>query len=122
MAGAPWGGYSNIVSGSMSLDMASIFAKGEGGTVSTASSVGTVFHVDLCKSNYNPLETIGYDKYKDGAAVIYADMRWISKFRDEHEWLMVPCSTWSGIRLGKSRSEPLASGGELLHQECWWGI
>merc|ERR1711879_684931 len=69
--------YANIISLSMSNEVATKFAKGKGGTVETASKRGIVLHVQ-CLSMYmksNPW--------------IFADMRWISKFH-EREWLMCP--------------------------------
>jgi len=106
--GSGWASYNNVVSGSMALEVAKIFAKGEGGTVVNAKHFGTVFHFNLEKSN----ETY--------PAMLCADVRWLSKFADEREWLMIPLSTYGGVKLGQSRSEPLPSGGELIHQECWW--
>mmetsp|Transcript_53949 Transcript_53949/g.94619 ORF Transcript_53949/g.94619 Transcript_53949/m.94619 type:complete len:396 (+) Transcript_53949:121-1308(+) len=106
--GRSWTSYNNFVSGSMSLEMAKIFARGEGCTVSkaTITEFGSVFHFDMENAK--------------NCAVICADMRWISKFADEQEWLMVPAHYWGGLKLLLSRSEPLPTGGELLHQECQW--
>merc|ERR1712007_271977 len=88
-----------------SLDMARTFAIGEGGTVTSAAKYGTVFHFDMTK-----LEALG---------LYCADMRWLSKFADEQEWLMFPLKPMCHLEMGHSRSEPIP-GGELLHQECWW--
>lgn len=99
------GSYNNFVSGSMSLDMARTFAKGEGGTVTSAGRYGTVFH-------FNTHQVAG-------TSMFCADMRWLSKFADEQEWLMLPTVSWGYLEMGKSRLEPIP-GGELLHQECSW--
>ena len=71
--------YANFISTSMSKEIATVFAVGAGGTVddSDAHLVGTV----LCFPNY-------YSNRAHELAV--ADMRWISKFPDEQEWLMMP--------------------------------
>jgi len=103
----PWVGYNNIVSGSMSLDMGRTFAKGEGGTVSNPSKFGLVLHMNMAKS----------------PSIIAADMRWLSKFKDEQEWLLMPLlHKYEGLYLTDSRSEPLPNGGELTHQECVWDV
>lgn len=96
-----WASYNNLVSGSMSLSIARTFARSRGGTVADASSVGLVLHMQMSSS------------------IVVADMRWISKFPDEQEWLLVPCvNTQSGLWIEKYRSEPLSSGGELTHILC----
>ena len=63
----------------MSEDMATTFAIGAGGTVAAADvkTVGSVLCFDT-----------GTDSYEHERA--YADLRWISKFPDEQEWLMIP--------------------------------
>ena len=74
-------GYANLISTSMSVDMATTFAKGEGGTVASAQTHGSVLSFDT---------TVGFTH-----ELAYADLRWISKFPDEQEWLLVPLSTFS---------------------------
>ena len=71
--------YANFISTSMSKEIATVFAVGAGGTVkqSDAHMVGTV----LCFPNIER-------EYAHELAI--ADMRWISKFPDEQEWLMMP--------------------------------
>jgi len=106
--GNPFVSYTNLVSGSMSLKMARTFAKGEMGTAGPApASHGLVLHMDMAKST----------------GVATADMRWISKFPDEQEWLVVP-GIWqyTGLYLHDSKSEALSEGGELIHQECVWNV
>lgn len=102
------GSYNNFVSGSMSLEMARTFAQGEGGTVASAARYGTVFHFNTIPSAMG-----------NNLSVLCADMRWLSKFADEQEWLMHPTFSWCHLEMGQSRSEPIP-GGELLHQECVW--
>ena len=77
-------GYTNLISTSMSIDMATTFAIGAGGTVASSgvSTVGCVLRFDT---------TLGINKYERA----YADLRWISKFPDEQEWLLVPLSEYS---------------------------
>ena len=76
--------YANFISTSMSKEIATVFAVGAGGTVddSDAHLVGTV----LCFPRDGPATP-----FKIGACELaIADMRWISKFPDEQEWLMMP--------------------------------
>jgi len=100
--------YNNFVSGSMSLEMARTFAKGEAGTVASPARYGTVFHFNMVSSTVC-----------GNTSMFCADMRWLSKFADEQEWLMLPTHSWCYLKMGQSRSEPIP-GGELLHQECAW--
>lgn len=104
--GSSWLSYNNLVSGSMSVKMARLFGKGEKGTVAASSKYGTVLHFDMGRSR----------------GVLAADMRWISKFGDEQEWLTIPVHVCAGLYLGNARSEPQDGGGELLHQLCYWDI
>eukprot|EP01047_Picozoa_sp_COSAG01_P007421 COSAG01_NODE_282_length_19505_cov_101.588117_3_plen_553_part_00 len=71
--------YANLISTSMSMDMATTFAIGAGGTVAAADvkTVGSVLCFDT--------EVGSYEHER-----VYADLRWISKFPDEQEWLMIP--------------------------------
>jgi len=103
--GGGWVSYNNMISGSMSLPMGRRFALGEEGTAGpNRSNVGTVLHINMT----------------DQEGIVAADMRWISKFPDEQEWLMIPgLSNFTGLHLYESRSEPL-EGGELIHQMCTW--
>jgi len=74
--------YFNLISGSMDEDIARDFAAGAGGTVASPSTVGTVLcfcHWDSCSGS--PMR-MGF--------AACADLRWISKFPYEQEWLMVP--------------------------------
>lgn len=75
------GAYWNLVSGSMSERVAKDFASGNGGTVRSRSSLGTVLRFRF-QSDDESLQ-----------AVACADLRWISKFPYEEEWLMVPLSS-----------------------------
>jgi len=97
--------YNNLVSGSMSLPMARIFALGEGGTVVKQARRGLVMHI------------------APSPHVVVADMRWISKFPTEEEWLMVPClHCWAGIIVEDYQNEVTKSGAELVHMKCTFSI
>mmetsp|Transcript_87236 Transcript_87236/g.152249 ORF Transcript_87236/g.152249 Transcript_87236/m.152249 type:complete len:242 (+) Transcript_87236:170-895(+) len=80
--------YGNFISASMSNDVSTDFAKGEGGTVDSPSQSGTVLHIhapSFCKQHLH-----GESDY--GRNWVMADMRWISKFPSEEEWLLAPLS------------------------------
>jgi hypothetical protein len=80
-------GYSNLISTSMSVDMATTFAVGAGGTVAQADvkTVGAVLCFDTARG----------DRFGRASERAYADLRWISKFPDEQEWLMIPLNSFS---------------------------
>ena len=73
-------GYANLISTSMSEDMATTFAKGQGGTVDTAQALGSV----LCFDSRREDQANGHHE------LATCDLRWISKFPDEQEWLLIP--------------------------------
>ena len=72
--------------------MATTFAIGAGGTVA-CSDVSTVG----CVLRFDTLNTFEWSAYEmrlgdpsEHCERAYADLRWISKFPDEQEWLLVP--------------------------------
>ena len=110
--------YANFISTSMSKEIATVFAVGAGGTVkqSDAQQVGTV----LCFPNIKR----GY-----AHELAIADMRWISKFPDEQEWLMMPLGYegniptvkcdyvhrhWTADGTRKYKDTHVANGGDFL--------
>jgi hypothetical protein len=98
--------YNNLVSTSMSLSMARIFALGEGGTVSPSSqsSIGLVLHLD----------TATFGTLLEEKSFVVADMRWLSKFPDEEEWLWVPHHTGGHAFWDLERPQAEA-GSRLMH-------
>ena len=101
-----------IVGGSMDEVVARTFALGQGGTVAAgASHVGLLLRFDMAPCEY----------------AVCADMRWISKYAEEQEWIMLPIGFDTIIRVLDGRHvERVApdaehpGGGELLHQPVRW--
>jgi len=81
--GAYWG----LVSGSMNKDIATAFASGNGGTVPNPTLVGTV----LCFGEWSTQPFVS----------AHADLRWLSKFPYEEEWLMIPTTSHSNMIVNK---------------------
>ena len=101
--------YLNFISLSMSLKVAQTFALGIAGTVSKPSTRGTVLFVDMRS-----------DSQAEDYAV--ADVRWISKFPDEQEWLCPQCcdsELWvvAEVRGKKNKS---IKGNSRIHYLCHW--
>ncbi|CAE7695385.1 unnamed protein product [Symbiodinium sp. CCMP2456] len=111
----PSSSYSNFISGSMSLDMARKFAHGCGGTVTDAGSSGCVLHISLGQ---------GAGKLSwQSEGLIVADMRWISKFPDEQEWLIVPTASSLALYFQERTRERTPAGGEIVRLSCeWWRV
>ena len=112
----PSGSYSNFISGSMSIDMARKFAVGGGGTVANPSSSGCVLHISLG-------EGAGKLSWRSEGLIV-ADMRWISKFPDEQEWLIVPTAPNLALYFQQDPvTERTPFGGEIIHLKCeWWRV
>jgi hypothetical protein len=85
-------GYANLISTSMSIDMATTFAIGAGGTVacSDVSTVGCVLRFDTLNTFEWSANEMRLGDPSEHCERAYADLRWISKFPDEQEWLLVP--------------------------------
>lgn len=103
------GQYSNLISVAMDYEVGLNFARGLGGTVNDRNSQGLLLHVDTAE-----FYSIGH--------WVLADMRLISKFPDETEWLMVPlCFGRGGLGTFKSLPSRADTPG-IVHVKMGWGI
>lgn len=84
--------YLNVLSLSMEFSIAKNFAQGCGGTVSDPSHVATVLCVNT-KSFHEQEESRFRRIGIPPKSWYFADMRWLSKFPSEKEWIMVPFYT-----------------------------